>query len=87
MGSSTMSAELELTDAQFRRVANAFVHLRLGDEGPPFMREALLHRMREFLVARLRAGSPALADRISGATDEQVEHLLDRVRLHQASPE
>jgi hypothetical protein len=74
-----MSAELDLTDAEFRRVADAFAHVRLGDAGPPFL--------RDFLVLRLRERDPGLADRVAGATDEQVERLLDRVRLHQISPE
>jgi hypothetical protein len=77
--SGAMSAEFDLTDADFARVVAAFDHLRLGTESPPFL--------RDFLVLRLREHDPGLADRVASATDEQVERLLDRVRLHQISPE
>jgi hypothetical protein len=74
-----MSADLDLTDAEFRRVADAFAHLRLGEERPPFF--------RDFLVRRLRGGSPALADRLASAGDDHIERLFERLRLHQISPE
>ena len=63
--SVAMSADLEITDAEFARVTDAFTHLRLGEDRPPIF--------RDFLVQRLRGGSPALADRVASASDEQVE--------------
>jgi hypothetical protein len=74
-----MGTDLDLTDEEFCHVASAFSHLHVGPEIPPFL--------RDFLVLRLREHDPGLADRVVSATDEQVERLLDRVRLHQVSPE
>jgi hypothetical protein len=74
-----MVAELDLTPEQFRAVADACAHVRLGEEAPP--------SFLPFLVERLRPGSPALADRLARASPEEVQRLFDRLRLHQISPE
>jgi hypothetical protein len=74
-----MVAELELTPEQFREVAAACAHVRLGDEAPP--------HFLAFLVGRLGPHDPALADRLASASPDEAQRLFDRLRLHQISPE
>jgi hypothetical protein len=66
---------LAFTDAEFQQVVAAYRHLKLEPDRPPFF--------RDFLVRRLRDGSPALADRVALATDDQIERLFTRVRTRQ----